>query len=73
MSEQSSSGYSGYSLASAFSATLHSNERCNQLVRDNFPCLSPRGDRVFSVPSSVPPPCDETLPTDLIDWPKKKR
>lgn len=71
MSEDNSGGYSGYSQASALSSIVHSNARCEQLIMDNFPKL--RADRVFSVPSSVPPSLEETLPTDLIDWPEKKK
>ena len=69
MSEQAASGYSGYSLASALSSTLHSNERCKQVGNDNFPIT--REERVFSVPPSGPPPCDETFSANLIDWPEE--
>ena len=57
----------GYSLASAMSATMNTSSRCEQLVKDNFPKSSHR--RVYTVPSSSPPPLEETLPASLIKWP----
>lgn len=57
----------GFSLAAALSATVHSNARNEQLVRDNYPGSS--HDRVFAVHSSSPPPLEDTIPAFLISWP----
>ena len=58
---ETSSGYSGYALASALSGM----KRYGMEIGNT-------SERVFSVQPLGPPPCEETLPTELIDWPEKK-
>ena len=60
--------FSGYAIASALSHMYRYDRRARELIDDNCPGFS---GRMFSTPSAIPPPLDETLPTDLIDWPNK--
>lgn len=61
MDKTNNSGYNGYSIASVLAG----------MARAGIIGMNDDG-RIFVIPPVGPPPCDETLPTELIDWPEKK-
>ena len=71
MESMQSRNLMGYSLAAALSATIDSNARYEQLLKDNFP-KSGSTNRVYQYPSSNPPPLEITIPAALISWPAKR-